>query len=138
MSVKLPVVTNCDGCGACCMSMGTPPFAGPGDPSWDALPEQLKAEIKAEVFRPGRNYDGPCIWLENGRCKHHAIRPMICREFEIGSPACLIWRDEHGVEKLSYRERDKANRMNERHADMIVAGRIGTAKLAKRKPSSNP
>jgi Fe-S-cluster containining protein len=92
----------CNNCGLCCMHMRTPPFYGEGDPSWAALPPELRAEIDQWVpLEPGTSprhdwmvaHDGPvnpCIWLDlvTGRCRHYEHRPDVCREFEVGSTSC--------------------------------------------------
>lgn len=122
--IPLPIVTNCDNCGVCCMHMGTPPMfaaAFPPDghqvPEWfigcddwriiQSMPEAVRAEL-AEYYRrvdageiedrTARD-DMPCLWfdLATRRCRHHEHRPTICREFEIGSEDCVRMRAERGI-----------------------------------------
>jgi Fe-S-cluster containining protein len=104
----LPVVESCDGCGgSCCRHMVMPPFVRmDGDPEWAALARdhpELHAELDADVDRRRRENDwpdeAPCTWLdlETGRCRHHEQRPQICREFEVGSDACLHHRSRFGL-----------------------------------------
>jgi Fe-S-cluster containining protein len=94
----LPVLDDCRGCGACCMTQGSPP--GYAYPPFrpDDLPAELVAELDAyyaECERTGDWRDEqPCFWLdlETRRCKHYRYRPDICQDFEVGSEACLEWR----------------------------------------------
>lgn len=90
-------IVTCDGCGACCSEMRTPPFIRVDDPEWDRVPADLKAEIDKAVFEPldVRPDGSPCLWLgDDKRCAHYDLRPGICREFERGSDACRRWRVE--------------------------------------------
>jgi Fe-S-cluster containining protein len=106
---------SCEGCGACCREMHSPPgwasFAGPAADYWianadpededwqifQAIPEPIKQELRefyAEDFiKEGDPHDA-CFWYdaEKKQCKHYEHRPTICREFEIGEPACHRWR----------------------------------------------
>ena len=119
----LPVV-SCEGCGACCMHMGTPPgyswffpsdgrelgeWAAESDdwPVFRAMPEGLRREL-AEYYAAARRlpiedreelYYSPCIWLdlETRRCRHYEHRPSICREFEVGGRWCRGHRKDHGI-----------------------------------------
>ena len=118
---ELPVV-NCDGCGECCTSVGTPPAFYPAyaSPEWDGvaltdaedyqhwlgMPETLRQELAA-YYRYAHttrvNRDGmPCIWLDEQtrRCGHYDHRPQACREFEVGSEDCLAYRQK----KNNYRK----------------------------------
>lgn len=93
---------TCDGCGACCLGMGVPPFGewqgdvgeDSDDPEFDALPEPLKQEIIAAMEVEGWAFK-PCLWfdMETRRCKHYELRPVICVVFEPGNPICLADRD---------------------------------------------
>lgn len=105
---------SCEGCGACCREMHSPPgwamYAGPAADYWieradpededwqifQAIPEPVKQELRE--FYANDNLDGdphdPCFWYdpETKGCRHYEHRPTICREFEIGEPACHRWR----------------------------------------------
>lgn len=80
----------------------------PGETYWHDLPADLKHELEAFMaqYQPPSygetldTFDGPCIWLdlETRLCKHHTVRPNVCRDFETGNRACLDWRQ-------TYRER---------------------------------
>ena len=95
------LIIDCNGCGACCRHMGHPTFL-PSESTWLALPKHLKQELKAyDASRP-KTKDGrpisdvgqPCIWLEpDGTCRHYEHRPEVCRDFEVGSAACLRFRE---------------------------------------------
>ena len=103
----LPIATDCNGCGVCCLHMGYPAFILPnseeqieGEIYWHALPLELRGEldsyVKAYRVEEGQ-LDGPCFWLdlETMLCKHHEHRPRVCREFEIGSRLCRQWREHY-------------------------------------------
>ena len=122
---SLPIVENCDDCGACCMHMGTPPFMGhfwqegreperwaasmygpDGDPSIDDDDWQRLHAAPTEAFEVyratlhGPSSDGmPCCWFDQQtkRCRFHEFRPEICRQFEVGSEACLSHRRDRGI-----------------------------------------
>lgn len=113
--IVLPIVQSCDDCGACCMEQGSPPMylayllgTCPDDGTDDykrvcGMPVVLKKELLQYAERLARGLpstDGVCIWFDPGtrRCKHHELRPEICRDFEIGSVECLGWRGSYGVE----------------------------------------
>lgn len=74
-----------------------------GEVWWHRLPENLRVELDAYIetyqhreYGPDvESLDGPCYWFdpETRQCKHHAHRPRVCRDFEIGSRLCRQWRD---------------------------------------------
>jgi Fe-S-cluster containining protein len=97
---------SCEGCGACCMHMGYPPFAGMftepeamsrSDPEWLALyrvdPKLALKAREGAIAKRGDNRQ-PCLWLDltTFKCKHYEHRPAVCRDFERGSDACLEHR----------------------------------------------
>ena len=102
--MALPTIDDCDGCGVCCFHMGYPSFVyGLPDQQdevhWTQLPSELKHELLEFVSRysppaPGE-LDGPCFWLDisSRRCRYHAHRPKVCRDFRVGSQGCLQWRE---------------------------------------------
>jgi uncharacterized protein len=109
-AVPLPVITNCDSCGACCTGQAALPIHMastahfPIDPV-NPLPPKLDAELveTAERFtRDGFPPDGSaCIWYdaEAKCCKHYEHRPTICRdEVKPGDEACRKWRRQTGVD----------------------------------------
>ncbi len=114
----LPVVRDCDSCGACCTGQAALPVHLVGDhfrldpvtPLPPALADELRAAIarfKAEGWPP----DGsPCIWYDAGtkRCRHYEHRPELCREaVKPGDTACLRWRKAAGVDpQVRYRLRN--------------------------------
>src|SRR5687767_5424013 len=84
-------VLNCAGCGACCRHMTLPPFGADDDES--RVPREVMAELDAARRSAQAFDDRPCLWLgPDGRCKHHAYRPSLCRDFDPGSRACLVHR----------------------------------------------
>jgi Fe-S-cluster containining protein len=96
----------CDNCGLCCMHMASPPFCGPDDPEWIALPADLKAGIEQWYESPRmkmrdvmRMDSFPCVWLDltTGKCRHYEHRPEVCREFEMGGEDCEATRGMVGL-----------------------------------------
>jgi uncharacterized protein len=83
----LPIITDCNDCGACCSQLGTPPFLSY---ERDLVPDELLAEIDAIEFTQQDENGGPCIWLDptTRQCRHYDERPFICREFEMGGEDC--------------------------------------------------
>ena len=95
-------IPSCDGCGACCMKIGVPPFdesegtLDREDLDFQVLPLELAAEVEQAFSRGAESFVGkPCIWFdsESRRCKHYEWRPVLCLEFEPGNPICLEDRD---------------------------------------------
>lgn len=113
MRRRLPVISNCDDCGACCTGQAALPIhlvgdgfcLGPVSP----LPLELIAELEATTerfMRDGFPPDGsPCIWYdpEKRQCKHYAHRPKLCRdEVKVGDKSCRRWRKTCGVGVTRY------------------------------------
>ena len=105
----LPVITNCDDCGACCTGQAALPVHLVGDglrmEPVTPLPADLEAELRATLARflaEGFPPDGsPCVWYDSAsrRCKHYAHRPTICRDgIKPGDDACRGWRRSAGVD----------------------------------------
>jgi Fe-S-cluster containining protein len=98
---EIPAPTSCSNCGACCLHMGYPPFAGMypgGDPDWLALREshpQLAQECRQGAVDGRGDRALPCLWLDPAtrQCKHYELRPACCREFELGSEECIGHRE---------------------------------------------
>ena len=68
-----------------------------------ALPEDATQELREYIEQLlNRNEpDNPaCIWLDQKtmRCRYHEHRPMICRDFEIGSGECRSWRSAYEID----------------------------------------
>lgn len=107
---QLPVITNCDDCGACCTGQAALPVHLTGDGALrldgvNPLPGHLRDELRAAVdrfHRDGWPPDGsPCIWYDAAtkRCKHYEYRPTTCRdEVMPGDEACRRWRKIAGVD----------------------------------------
>lgn len=95
----LPVIANCNNCGACCQEIGTPPFLRS---EIYELPEDLRDEVLAfEKSEPNREKSGkPCFWFDGDskRCSHYEDRPMVCRDFEVGTDSCLSYRRYHRID----------------------------------------
>lgn len=104
---SLPILNNvvsCDGCGVCCMHMGTPPFA---DDEVSLLPQGVFDSLQAiretsrvQYLVHGTNYT-PCGWfnMETRQCRHHEHRPRVCRDFAIGAEYCINLRRDAGLER---------------------------------------
>lgn len=102
--MNLPVIHDCNGCGACCMTASLPPGYVLGakaiilHPITRAMPAEVQRELKAAVddVQSGRRAPlSPCLWLdlETRRCRHYDLRPPDCRRMELGGEHCRIWRD---------------------------------------------
>lgn len=123
--IELPIISDCNGCGVCCTTMGTPPgFARFFPPAGRQVAElaqhtedhEIVLRMPVKVFNELRVYytrvqlglerdrtegdDLPCLWYdaETRRCKHHKHRPTICRDFEVGSADCLFVRNLYGIQ----------------------------------------
>jgi Fe-S-cluster containining protein len=118
---QLPVIADCQDCGACCLDVGAPPdyvaLSLNPDLARDAtfvddanrlprLPAEalrlLAAYLDSTESNPsGRN--GVCVWFDGvtKRCGFYDWRPSTCRIFEISSPGCRLYRRRHGVESAS-------------------------------------
>ncbi|MEW4490986.1 YkgJ family cysteine cluster protein [Thalassoglobus sp. JC818] len=95
---ELPIVENCDGCGACCSVVPVPPFVmqnGTHEAVTIGVPEELLQEVLAVWDL--RLYLPPdfCMWFDVERkvCRHYEYRPQACRNFELNSPACHATRE---------------------------------------------
>jgi Fe-S-cluster containining protein len=114
----LPILTNCEACGACCMEQGAPPdyvalSVNPhlgDDPSFAEDVERLgnlpaqAAELLAMYLRESqqgtRDQNGWCVWFDgvSKSCRFYDWRPSTCRVFELGSPGCRIYRRRQGID----------------------------------------
>lgn len=109
MRRPLPVIENCDGCGACCTEQAALPVHLVGtyfrlEPV-APLPPQLAVSLLQTVERfenEGWPNDGtPCIWYdeESRRCKHYDYRPTLCRDEVVpGDESCMNWRRHGGID----------------------------------------
>jgi len=96
----LPILSSCEGCGACCRTVGVPPFRIDylvNEPQARHVPQPLIDE-----FLPAwevRLYvtESPCLWFDSltARCRHYDLRPQACRDFELNSPSCVEVRKEY-------------------------------------------
>jgi uncharacterized protein len=101
---------TCDGCGACCLHIGVPPFDESGcqptdeaDCEYESLPPELKSEIDNAWAAGTESFAGkPCIWFDTvtRRCGHYEYRPIVCADFEPGNPICLEDREWAGILSL--------------------------------------
>jgi Fe-S-cluster containining protein len=114
MEKSLPIVSNCQGCGVCCLHIGYPPYVlphdgHPGEYWWQVLPAALRTELELVMVNyqlPSydgtvESLDGPCCWYDcqTGRCLNHQHRPNVCREFQPGSRGCLEWRAHYKIDE---------------------------------------
>jgi Fe-S-cluster containining protein len=89
---KLAVVESCDGCGACCMQQGHPPYT---NDERDYVPHELLGPIDEYLASlEEEDFGQPCIWLdmETRQCQHYDHRPQVCRDFERGNNLCVQLR----------------------------------------------
>lgn len=106
----LPLVSSCEGCGACCAVVVSPPFYrvfdGDGEDAWERL-RRDRPDLVAEVLDHERrrreegcpSHGDPCLWYDPASrlCRHHDLRPRLCRAFEVGGVDCLDARRRAGV-----------------------------------------
>lgn len=115
MTLALPIIESCNGCGACCREQESPPgyvlfLLGEGD-GWpdeadaerfNSLPPEALQSLKdhhARIMSGERRPNQACIWFEPATkgCRFYEHRPQICRELEVGSEGCRNWRKEYNV-----------------------------------------
>lgn len=83
MSSLNVLTVSCTGCGACCATVGIPPFT-PGEAE-NLLPDELD-QFRAQRMRLVRRE--PCLWYVDGRCSNYDRRPLACRLFTPGGRTC--------------------------------------------------
>ena len=105
-------IVDCQGCGACCLHMGYPPFIGmegndhEAEPAWRSMPADVKLELLKLIDTyqppPTGQLDGPCVWFDTTtrRCKQHEHRPNVCRDFKVGGKDCRNWRQVYDIGRL--------------------------------------
>jgi len=118
LNTDLPVVTSCEGCGACCREQGAPPdyvalrlhpeFAADAsfheDSARLAMLSDEAGRLLEEYLRESaaglRPTNGVCCWFEESTqgCRFYDERPSTCRVFEINSPGCHFYRRRHSLE----------------------------------------
>jgi Fe-S-cluster containining protein len=95
--MRLAIIESCDGCGACCMVIGAPPFLD----EIDLIPKDLQvlARAQKEAWVAAGEPEVPCPWLDlaTRRCIHYEDRPNVCREYERGQEECLLARQARGI-----------------------------------------
>lgn len=101
---------TCDGCSACCMHLGIPPFTeligmfewnDQTDADWFLMPLWIRLTIIA-AYNAGRleQLGMPCIFVDQkrNRCRIYKHRPSVCRNFEPGCEICIEDRQLLGIE----------------------------------------
>lgn len=115
MTDSLPMIANCEGCGACCMHMTSPPFGvywidgkptlmGEDDYSQyefaliSAAPQEAR-DLMGRALDIEDDREIPCTWfdLETKKCRFHQFRPGVCRDFEVGGESCVATRKARGI-----------------------------------------
>jgi uncharacterized protein len=107
----LPVLDSCDGCGACCRVVTSPPFRrvfdGDGEEAWERLrwdrPDllaEILADTRARKANGGASFGTPCLWFDatTARCLHYDHRPRACHDFALGGLDCLDARRRADIE----------------------------------------
>lgn len=92
---------SCAPCGACCREGFHAVSVEDTDAIGTVRPDLLSFDGEfAYLDRPG----GKCVGLGAGgapwRCAVYAIRPIACRDFEVGADACLEARRRAGISRL--------------------------------------
>lgn len=93
----------CSNCGICCLAFALPPFdANEVAKASDALHLEVEAYARSARYRDSN----PCLWLDlaSGKCKHHRVRPVLCRWFEPGGTACNELRGEAGLPSVQSKQ----------------------------------
>ena len=108
-TVRLNVLqpSTCDLCGLCCEGIGSPVAVYATRPGLElrhpfrpeGLPQVLIDEVDEHflgLFR-GQEPQDRCLWFDAAarRCRHYEWRPQVCRDYELGGPACLELRRSH-------------------------------------------
>ena len=94
---------NCDNCGVCCSTVGSPPFI-------DDEVKNLPIDLQNQVFELGYSSDSnslkPCYWWDAStkKCKHHSHRPQVCKDFETGGIICIKQREFYNIEQTPIEE----------------------------------
>ena len=96
----LPVIQNCDSCGACCRTPSLIPVGfqrgwREGVPSEWLTEDARRREMGEYLTLSG------CPWLnvESGQCIHYEHRPEICRNTpQVGDEHCRNSRKIHGID----------------------------------------
>ena len=97
--MKTPSDNPCANCGICCLAFSIPPF--------DAnelvrASGELMRQIDDYASSARSRESNPCLWLDlaSAECKHHEVRPVLCRWFEPAGPACNKLRIAAGLPGL--------------------------------------
>lgn len=90
MSQPNPPEVSCQNCEACCCRLEVMLFTDTG------VPDRYVDEIEGQVPVMHRLEDGWCAALDRNTmmCRIYEVRPLICREFEMGEPDCVDERDK--------------------------------------------
>ena len=105
---ELPILspTSCDGCGLCCVGIGSPVLLYASRPGFGephpyrpvGLPQEFVEEIDLHFsgLMRGQEPQERCLWFDTAtrQCRHYELRPQICRDYELAGPSCLIRRQE--------------------------------------------
>ena len=97
--MNTPFYNPCENCGICCLDFALPPFdANELVKAPAILLEQIDAYAHSGRYRDSN----PCLWLDlaTGKCRHHKVRPVLCRWFQPGSRACNNLRLKAGLPAL--------------------------------------
>jgi len=86
----------CENCGICCLAFSLPPFDAN---EMAKASNKLLQEVEAYARSPRYRDSNPCLWLDlaSGKCKHHEVRPVLCRWFQPGGEACSKLRRKAGL-----------------------------------------
>lgn len=81
---------SCQNCEACCCRLEVMLFTDTG------VPDRYVLDREGEIPVMRRLEDGWCAALDRNTmmCRIYEVRPLICREFEMGEPDCVDERDK--------------------------------------------
>lgn len=90
MSRNTQPTVSCQNCEACCCRLEVMIITDTG------VPDRYIEEREGEVAVMRRLDDGWCAALDRNTmmCRIYKMRPLICRDFEMGEPDCIDERDK--------------------------------------------
>lgn len=99
---SLPLLSSCDGCGACCRHMIAPPFlmsGGRNEAREKGVPQSLIDQFWPRWTLRLQLPESACVWYDEAaaQCRHYELRPDACRAFDINSGPCQESRRKWGV-----------------------------------------
>ena len=88
MTQAIQTDVSCQNCEACCCRLEVMLFTDTG------VPDRYVLDREGEIPVMRRLEDGWCAALDRNTmmCRIYEVRPLICREFEMGEPDCVVYQ----------------------------------------------